>query len=146
MPKRESKIPKTTGKQLNLVTPKRTKGRGTIFLFREKGLQDHGQVEAHKARATCSGICSSEFLDFYAACPELISSAGPDIQQEFDNFAQLCRTPRGCSTDSDCSNGVRTTPSASTTMTIAYCTTACARHNKGVRRCIQGRVYHHHQE
>ena len=52
--------------------------------------------------ATCSGICSSEFLDFYAACPELISSAGPDTQHEFDNFAQLCRTPRGCSADSDC--------------------------------------------
>jgi hypothetical protein len=62
---------------------------------------------ANDLPATCSGDCSSVFLDFADQCQDLINS-NPATQQSFSAFAAQCRASFGaCATDANCgSNAV----------------------------------------
>ena len=57
---------------------------------------------ANDLPATCSGQCSSVFLDFADACQALING-NPATAQSFDAFAAQCRGSFGaCTTDAQC--------------------------------------------
>ena len=52
---------------------------------------------------TCSGQCSSVFLDFADRCSDFLARAPPATAAEFNSFGILCRQSFGaCNTAADC--------------------------------------------